>query len=801
VDQSADGFARREAAIVVQLLVEAEMNFPPATVDASYGFCRRMCSRAGSNFRAGFLLLPREQRRAMEALYAFMRHTDDLADDLPMDSRRDALAEWRTAVKSAMENNDEARMTNDEFCNIHHSLLPALADTVARFHIPHEHLYAVIDGVEMDLDQRRFETFGDLENYCERVASAVGLACIHIWGFRGPEAFEPARQAGIALQLTNILRDLKEDAQAGRVYLPLADLRECGYSVEDLSAGVDDERLRRLMAVEVARAEQFYAASDELMEWLSPSGRRIFGLMMATYHSLLRRIARRPGNVFRRRVRLGSLKKLQLVARWSLPVIGQCGVRSTEYGVRNRDTFIGDIDTLRTVPSVAIIGGGLAGLAAAVAAVQRGMRVELFEQAPQLGGRAGSFVDSETGQRIDYCQHVAMGCCTQFLDFCRRTGIDDFFQRTAKLHFIGPEGTRHDFAPSRWLPPPLHLLPGLMNLKYISLFERWGIVRTLGKLVRQPISSLPTGEGTIGAWLRRQGQSERVIERFWSVVLTSALGETVDHASLATAQRVFLDGFLASRGASDLVLPRLPLGEIFHDRVGRWLAQRGVEVHLNATVRRIEANGVVLADGTRRQFDFTVVAVPCRNIRRLLAEDLLAAMPELANVERIEPAAITAVHLWFDRPITNLPHAVLVGRLGQWMFANIKPRPVVAPQGATTGRGFMPGAWYCQVVISASHRLPERKHDEWLSDIVCELAAIWSAAGEARLLHGRVVTQPAAVFSVSPEAEQFRPPQRTPIENLALAGDWTATGWPATMEGAVRSGCQAVERLCKQATR
>ncbi len=176
----------------------------------------------------------------------------------------------------------------------------------------------MIDGVEMDLDRRRYETFDELRPYCERVASAVGLACIHIWGFRGPEALEPARQAGIALQLTNILRDLKEDAAADRVYLPLADLRECDYSVDDLLVGVADQRFHRLMAMEAARAERFYADGAELMEWLEPAGRRIFGLMMTTYQSLLKKIARRPADVFRRQVRLSGLKKFQLAARWSL---------------------------------------------------------------------------------------------------------------------------------------------------------------------------------------------------------------------------------------------------------------------------------------------------------------------------------------------------------------------------------------------------------------------------------------------------------------------------------------------------
>ncbi len=191
------------------------------------------------------------------------------------------------------------------------AILPALADAARRFQIPHEHLEAVIDGVEMDLDARRYETFEELLPYCQRVASAVGLACIHLWGFRGPEAFEPARQAGVALQLTNILRDLRQDAQAGRVYLPLADLRQFGFSTDDLLSGVDDDRFRRLMAMEVARAEQFYRGGAELGNGLNRTGRRIFGLIMATYRSLLRKIARRPGDVLRRQRSRGPTGEVQ----------------------------------------------------------------------------------------------------------------------------------------------------------------------------------------------------------------------------------------------------------------------------------------------------------------------------------------------------------------------------------------------------------------------------------------------------------------------------------------------------------
>ena len=196
------------------------------------------------------------------------------------------------------------------------AILPAVAQTVRDFHIPPETLLAVLDGVEMDLSPRVYETFDELIVYCERVASAVGLACMHIWGFAGDAALPAGRSAGIALQLTNILRDLREDAGRGRVYLPLEDIRGCGYSIEELRRGVVNEAFLRLMKIEIERTESFYREAAELPRRLHPDGRRIYGLMMARYHVLLEKIRRRPGDVFSRRIRLGGLQKIWLTARW-----------------------------------------------------------------------------------------------------------------------------------------------------------------------------------------------------------------------------------------------------------------------------------------------------------------------------------------------------------------------------------------------------------------------------------------------------------------------------------------------------
>jgi squalene-associated FAD-dependent desaturase len=441
-------------------------------------------------------------------------------------------------------------------------------------------------------------------------------------------------------------------------------------------------------------------------------------------------------------------------------------------------------------PTVAIVGGGLAGMAAAAAAVAHGLRVELFEQAKGLGGRAGSFHDPASGRLVDFCPHVALGCCTNLLDFCRRTGLDRPWLRYRTLHFMCPDETssvrprragRYDFTASRWLPAPLGLLPGLLRLEYLERRDRWAIARCLLRLARQRPDDRE-GLPPIGEWLRSQGQSGDAIRRFWSVVLSSALGETVEWASLAAARKVFVDGFLASRRAYELVVPQVPLGDLW-GQAATWLAARGAVVHLGGRVERIDAGRgraatLVLADGMRHEAQFVVAAVPWRQVRGLLSAELRSTLPDLARAEQLQPSPITAVHLWFDREIAGLPHAVLVPR--GWFFADPFPGPP---------------AWHYQVVVSGSHELRGRDREEIVKEVRAELESVWSAARGARLLRWLLLTQPAAVFSVRPGSDRLRPLQQTPVESLLVAGDWTATGWPATMEGAVRSGYLATEAV------
>ena len=268
--------------------------------DSSLSYCRRLARRARSSFPLAFRVLPPAKRDAMTALYAFLRVTDDLADE-PGDlaAKRVALQSWRTRL--------DAALCGDYTHRVH----AALHRAVQRYSIPAVYLHAVLDGVEADLVPAPFANCAELYPYCYRVASAVGLACLAIWGTRG-DATAAAEAAGIAFQLTNILRDLGEDRANGRVYLPQDDLARFECPPETWRA--DNPRFVAMMRFQTERARSFYAKSRALDDLLSPDGRAVFGIMAGVYENLLTKIERRGYDVFAERVRVNRLVKLRLLA-------------------------------------------------------------------------------------------------------------------------------------------------------------------------------------------------------------------------------------------------------------------------------------------------------------------------------------------------------------------------------------------------------------------------------------------------------------------------------------------------------
>lgn len=446
--------------------------------------------------------------------------------------------------------------------------------------------------------------------------------------------------------------------------------------------------------------------------------------------------------------------------------------------------------TQRTI----IIGGGLAGLAAGVALADRGVSVTILESRPRLGGRASSFVDRETGEAIDNCQHVSLGCCTNFAHFCRVAGLAPSFRCDKTLYFVSPETANGvpkitPFAPSR-LPAPMHIALAFQRLRYLSVPEKRKIARAMGALcqVRPEIAD----QQSFAHWLAEQGQSPAAIERFWNVVLVSALSETLDRISVGHARKVFVDAFLTNRRGGQVWIPTVPLDDLYGTQLTQWFTHRGVSIHLKAGVQRLIMDGdligrVELRDGRMLEADHFVLAVPYDRVLSLLPGELQNHR-RLAGIAEMESAPIASVHLWFDRPITDLPHAVFVERTSQWMFN----RTALQQGGA---RASKPSSYYYQVVISAARNLAGRTQESVIAEVVNELAEAWPETASARLVHGRLVTEHKAVLSVKPGIEKLRPGQQSPIANLQLAGDWTRTGWPSTMEGAVRSGYLAAENI------
>jgi len=272
---------------------------------ASYHCAEEVARARARNFYYSFIVLPIEKRRALCAVYAFMRVCDDISDGPETcDSKRRSLELLRSRMTAALAGD----------CG-KDPIFPAFYDSVHRFAIPAEYFHWIIDGVEMDLSIHGYETFEDLYRYCFRVASAVGLVCLQIFGYSEESAREHAEHCGIAFQLTNILRDLKEDAGMGRIYLPAEDLEKFQYGAEDLRRGVMDERFRKLMLFEVDRARHFYAQGRSLIPLVDDNSRPALWALIRIYEKLLEKIVHRRFEVFRARIRLSRAEKTSIALR------------------------------------------------------------------------------------------------------------------------------------------------------------------------------------------------------------------------------------------------------------------------------------------------------------------------------------------------------------------------------------------------------------------------------------------------------------------------------------------------------
>ena len=429
--------------------------------------------------------------------------------------------------------------------------------------------------------------------------------------------------------------------------------------------------------------------------------------------------------------------------------------------------------------TVAIVGGGLAGLAAGCALADAGYKVRLFERRPYLGGRASSYQHPGTGEVVDNCQHVLLGCCTNLIDLYRRSGVEDKVRWFTRLNFLVPGG-ENSIIEIGGLPAPLHTAPTFLNSKALSFSDKVGIAKAMLKLRGE----LKDDGSSFLEWLRARGQTQLAIDRFWAPVLVSALNEDLDKCSSRYAAQVFRESFLKSAEAGKMGIPAIPLSDLY-SAAGEYIRQRGGEVNLRASVEGFKpvADGVrICVGGEELDADFAVLAAPFNVIANLLPEDE-ASIPLRGMTAQLQSSPITGIHLWFDRQITDLEHAVLLDRTIQGMFHKSK----LLNRG---GDGS-----YVELVVSASNSLVEMGRQEIIDLAVRELTDFFPVVREAKLTKATVIKDIHATYSPKPGVDAYRPEAKSAWPRVFLAGDWTDTGWPATMEGAVRSGYLAAEAL------
>jgi zeta-carotene desaturase len=434
-------------------------------------------------------------------------------------------------------------------------------------------------------------------------------------------------------------------------------------------------------------------------------------------------------------------------------------------------------NTGKNKPDVIIAGGGLAGMAAAAALCGAGFRVTLLESRPFLGGRAASFplTPSEEGSEIiDNCQHILLRCCVNLLDFYRRLGVEDSISFHRDFNFIEPGG-RTSVLGAGWLPSPLNMAASFLRLPFLGARSKLAFARAMATLRSDSSRREDLDHITMLDWLREKRQPEEVLKRFWQPVLVSAVNAELDRMAALHGLQVFRLAFLGEPRAHEMGVPTVPLGELYSLEP---LQRSGdIQVRIRSAVDRflLEDGRVTAVEsrGEQLQADYYICALPFEKLA-----GVISGLPLDLSAFRHSP--ITGIHMWFDRTVTDLPHAALLNRAIQWFFNKREGR-------------------YLQLVASASETLIKMPRGEIVELARRELAEFLPRSREAILERVHVVKEPHATFTPAPGLEEARPACTTSFDNFFLAGDWTRSGWPSTMEGAVRSGYAAAEAVSRAA--
>ncbi|MEM7755401.1 MAG: hydroxysqualene dehydroxylase HpnE [Planctomycetota bacterium] len=422
--------------------------------------------------------------------------------------------------------------------------------------------------------------------------------------------------------------------------------------------------------------------------------------------------------------------------------------------------------TTQTRPEVIVVGGGLAGISAAVRLADAGVRVEVFETRKRLGGRAGSFVDRRSGLEIDNCQHVTMGCCAAYRELLDRLGMSGALAWHDTQYWVEPGGRTSEIKLGG-LPAPLHAAPSFVCASFLSRRDKLAIGRGLLAIALSRRSEL---RGVVFAdFLRETRQTESAVRRFWEPVIVSACNLSVDRVSAEPAVQVFQDGLMKSARAGLIGVPTRPLTRLY-EAVPGIIGRAGGRVRTGASVAEVNETRVTLSDGETISADRVVLATPFERTARLVAPAIAERDGRFGSLSMLGHSPILGVHMVFDRPVLEQPHAVLLDSGVHWVFRKDEQGHAI------------------HAVVSGADAWMQLDERTIVDRVIGDMERAFPRFRGATTLSARAVKEKRATFSATPAAQHARPSVVGTGSRLLFAGDWTQTGWPATMEGAVLSG-------------
>jgi squalene synthase HpnD len=710
--------------------------------------------KSGSNLALSFMCLSPEKRAAMSTFYAYCRVADDIVDqtDVSDDAKRKEIALWRDEIRACYLGTPSTELGKE------------LADIIGRYLIPPTPLNDILDGVEMDITQHRYATFSDLRLYCYRVASAVGLVSINIFEYKNPLTRQYAEHLGMAFQLTNILRDVGHDLKAyGRIYLPQDEMKSFGVTQADFERGEMTPACARLFRLQHFRARHYFRAADRCIAPEDRENLQAALIMTEVYGDLLKKLRRHNFDMLKKPVKLSKPEKMLAILK------AQRRAKKP-------------VPVLRPRSTVAVLGGGFAGIATALKMAEEGHQVELFESKAYIGGRAHSYKEVKTGATLDNGQHILMGCYRHSLDLLEGLGVMDKLdcQETVAVPYMSEAKGRTELAAEPRLPAPFHLLAALFRFKELSFADRMAAL-WLGFLIR--LGGTPTADETAQQWLQRWKQTPGIIRALWEPFCIAALNEPVASASAQLLYETMRRSLFGGKADAAVYTSRVGLSDLLMPEAELFLRSTGGSMHIGEGIRSVEfqdgkITSLETTKGTARSFDLYVSALPPAALASLLPQD----SEWQKRIGGISSAPIISIQFFCDGPFLKDPFVGLLDSPVQWVFDR-----------TSQWENREPGTWLYPAIISAAYNLNDSKPAE-IADLAWkEIQRLIPDARTVKVKHHVVYRSRDATFAARPAIAALRPGARTPWPNLFLAGDWIDTGLPATIESAVASAGLAAE--------